>query len=514
MGTALDRFFASPYDVVRYCATHELGVDAASGPYLGSYGKLPLFMRSVASSMVLDAQPERRRCVNLVPSVVLDRDTSLVVIDLDRSVFTACGGARAQVGPVFQLDWSARDGRPDRPGPSYPSWNPLADGWLCPYGGRRDMQLRIMARHLVRHAGVGADAVACLELAFQWMLAQRVALRDPLTAVLVPEVPAYWLHVEPNLPMAYDWLAGLDANHRALLEAADQIRRLYDFGTGYNPFRLPWEILSRIARMAPEKRRAAIEAARASLAFCEDPGIRERLAASSFAAAELRGMPEPAARIREERKMAEELRRGRRYAPRYAPNEMRPITVFVGAAETAFGATAVLTSLFVEMSAFALMGERPNTIDARGRQFGPHDVLLHIDGADRLPTIETLTHVPTAGRCMHLAMTLYADTLTTLRGRYRAPDLETMAKGMDAVVLAGDTPAGDLRRFLGAGEGRLKLAPEARAIVIRARSDEVKPILAAERPWWAMTTCRNRAYRPDTETGVAPPRPCPLAARA
>ena len=429
-------------------------------------------------SILLLAPPGTGKSIGfIVPSTVeLDR-ASLFIHDQKPELFDMTSGYRASIGPVFQIKWSAQDapegewlneeqvrlinpdllardaaGKPIRDDMGryktkpifYPCWNPLSPKSMPGPGDRRDLYIERLVNVLCPDPKGGGDkfwtskARAALVGLIQFLVAKVDYATHPQIQGGWDGIPAHWHGREASFPMLIDWLTeaqskfddGSDDPMRQMFKACiDEARRMDERFEQILGQRVLNRAMAELVQLmnSPDKTRGSIlQTADEALGPFKNAAVRQRTASSDFAFYELRGMPIPEARAREQEKVNRALAEGRIYKPRYAKEEFRPVTIFISVNLEDAKTFAALTGIFVDAANAYLVANGPNAIDDQGNQCGPYDFGFLLDEAPQLPKLDTVTNGPAVGRSKRVFYVIVGQDFGQFEEKYSKAEVETL----------------------------------------------------------------------------------------
>lgn len=91
----------------------------------------------------------------VVPAILEDSDSSLIIHDPKGEIARLTSGYRATLGPVFKMNWMGKDDK-DR-GIFWPSWNPIGEGNLPPLKSGREGYIDNLISFLIPDGPSGTD---------------------------------------------------------------------------------------------------------------------------------------------------------------------------------------------------------------------------------------------------------------------------------------------------------------------------------------------------------------------
>jgi type IV secretion system protein VirD4 len=429
-------------------------------------------------SILLLAPPGTGKSIGfIVPSTVeLDR-ASLFIHDQKPELFDMTSGHRATVGPVFQIKWSAQDapdgewlneeqvrlvnpgllardadGNPIRDDMGryktkpvfYPCWNPLSPKSMPGPGDRRDLYIERLVNVLCPDPKGGGDkfwtskARAALVGLIQFLVAKVDYATHPQIKGGWDGIPAHWHGREASFPMLIDWLTeaqsqsddGSDDPMRQMFKACvEEARRMDERFEQVLGTRVLNRAIAELVQLmnSPDKTRGSIlQTADEALGPFKNAAVRQRTSSSDFAFYELRGMPVPEAKAREEEKVRKALEEGRIYKPRYAKEEFRPVTIYISVNLEDAKTFAALTGIFVDAANAYLVANGPNAIDDQGNQCGPYDFGFLLDEAPQLPKLDTVTNGPAVGRSKRVFYVIVGQDFGQFEEKYSKAEVETL----------------------------------------------------------------------------------------
>ena len=472
-----DTRWASEQDINAMSSRDLVGFDGSLF-IVGMLGKKPIRMKETLSVLLL-APPGTGKTISfIVPSTVMMDNACQLLNDQKPELFHMTSGHRATLGPVFQLMWSAQDmpdggwvapeqaellspdlidktGQGDvandemgniRVKPiHYPSWNPIGPRSIPAVGPRRDLYIERLAAILCPDPKGGGDkfwtakARAALIGFIHYIVAKSEIGKD----ANIPEIgesgiPLRWHGSEASFPMMVDWFT--ESQNKLDDEEVDHMRQLFrnaiDDASAINDAyqeKYGAALLNRsIAELtdlmnSPEKTRGSIlTTLNEALNPFKNEAVRQRTSSSSFSFNDLRGVPKPEPRKREEAKRRKFQENGEEYRPRYKKDEWDPITIYVSINAEDAKAFATITGIFVDSANAYLVANGPGAIDDRGYQLGPYDFFFLLDETPTLPKLDTVTEGPAIGRSKRVSYAIVGQDFAQIESRYSRAEVETL----------------------------------------------------------------------------------------
>ncbi|MBO4644128.1 MAG: type IV secretory system conjugative DNA transfer family protein [Alphaproteobacteria bacterium] len=125
-----------------------------------------LRMNNFMSLLIIGAPDSGKTSGVVVPSILANDDKSMVINDMKGELFELTGGHRAELGPVFNVDF-VRSDDPEN-GVFWPTWNPLSDMDLPPPSPGRQGYIGGLVYFLLGDGPTGTDPY--------WIKSGRAAL--------------------------------------------------------------------------------------------------------------------------------------------------------------------------------------------------------------------------------------------------------------------------------------------------------------------------------------------------
>lgn len=437
-----------------------------------------IYMKETLSVLLLAPPGTGKTVAFIVPSTVMMDRSCQLLNDQKPELFHMTSGHRSNIGPVFQLMWSAQDmptggwvtpeqaellspdlieykedGAPKTDdmgniavGPVYyPSWNPIGPSSIPTPGPKRDLYIERLASVLCPDPQGGGDKfwtskarAATIGLVHYIVSKSEIGQSSHFPDIDETGIPLRWRGKEASFPMMVDWFT--DAQNNLDDDGEDPMRQLFKDAIGdakrineaYQA-RHGIELMNRaIAELtdlmnAPDKTRGSVLATlNEALNPFKNEAVRQRTSSSSFSFNELRGAPRPEARAREEEKRSAAHERGDVYNPRYARDEWDPITIYISINAEDAKAFATITGIFVDSANAYLVANGPNAIDDRGNQLGPNDFFFLLDETPTLPKLETVVNGPAVGRSKRVSYAIVGQDFAQIETRYSRAEVETM----------------------------------------------------------------------------------------
>jgi type IV secretory pathway TraG/TraD family ATPase VirD4 len=362
-------------------------------------------------SVLVVAPPGSGKTAGFVVPTILDagRRTSLVVHDLKPEIADLTSAHRARLGPVWILDWAARDD--NEAGIYYPRWNPLSPRAMPPRGAQRDLYIDRLAKILVPEEGQQdpfwpRKAQALLTGCVQYLVARINDRTDPGRWAGLP--PA-WHGGEASLPMLLDWLTEgqLAARERGggdpmasffTAAVAEAKRHAY-------PYRAVQELADALSTV-DRTRDGVLTTLTGALAVFRNEAVRARTSASDFAFADLRGV--------------------RTASGTGAQGRWQPVTIYLRTRQADARALAVINALFIEALAAFLVGSDPGSAQPDNTVLGPLDVCFALDELPQLPRLDAALTGPAVGRSKGVFFLLIAQDLKQIESKYGAAETSAL----------------------------------------------------------------------------------------
>ena len=359
----------------------------------------------------------------VVPTILTGDRVSMIVNDVKPELHDITSGHRHSLGPVFRLEWAARDD--PTAGKIFPRWNPLSPRSLPDAGADRDLYIDRLTTILVPDPQGGADP--------HWSKKGRAALAG-LTHFLISKceaanfdgLPPSWGGQEPCFPMLLDWIT--EANLAAAAEIgrlketdpnaammADPIQEFLmsavdEARTGAYAHRAVLE-LTQLANTPDRERGSVLSTMDAGLSVFKNAAVRERTRVSDFGFADLRGIADPLGG---------------------AP---RPVTIYLCVSQQDARTLGVVTGLFVEALSAYLIAHPPGGTEPSGRRLGPFPALFVLDEFPQMPKLQALIDGPAVGRGQKVSYLLIGQDFGQIEEKYGKPGLETLLSTTAAKVI-------------------------------------------------------------------------------
>lgn len=473
-----DTRWAEEEDINKMSAKDLIGFDGA----LFVVGKLKgkfLRMKETLSVLLLAPPGTGKTVAFIVPSTVMMDKSCILVNDQKPELFHMTSGHRANIGPVFQLMWSAQDmpdggwmseeqaalinpdlidrddaGEPIRDeGGAYkvrpiffPSWNPIGPSSIPSPGPRRDLYIERLASVLAPDPSGGGDkfwtskARAAMIGLVHYLVAKAELGQDPDYPDITEDgIPDMWKGQEPSFPMLVDWFTeaqnavddddGEDPMRGLFKKAVTEAQSINQIYLAKNGLAIMNRAITELTALmnSPDKTRGSIlSTLDEALGPFKNEAARQRTRTSSFSFKELRGSPKHAAKTREAEKVRIARSEGRSYEPRYKRDEWDPITLYISINAEDARAFSTITGIFVDSANAYLVANGPNAIDDRGNQLGPHDFFFLLDETPTLPKLDTVMNGPAVGRSKRVSYAIVGQDFSQIETRYSKAEVETL----------------------------------------------------------------------------------------
>ncbi len=459
---------------------------------LGKFKKRFLKLSETLSVLVC-APPGTGKTVGVVIPTIFECDTvSMIVNDPKPELCYITSGYRAQIGPVFIMNWGKED-IPEK-GIYYPSWNPLSPGTIPQQGPDRDMYVDSMVNVLVQDpAGSSADPhwsktgrnalagfihyivskceratasdyfysrlsngefnardAASLE---QYYLSMNDSYAMGALTLLregkinkdnyVPigtwsDIPKEWIGYEASIPMLLDWISEaqvhISEDIRQRKEQGDQMAALAD------PMKEMLENAVMEARRYGYSHRAVLEMTQ--LANTPD---KERGSILSTGLTGIGIFKNQAVRQRTSHSdfSFKDLR------GMLDPNDgkIKPVTIYLSVNQTDARALNVITGVFVELMSNYLISTPPGKDLGNGIKAGPCPVLFVLDEFPQMPKLNAVIDGPAVGRGQKVSYLLIAQDLGQIEAGYGREHVETLMSTTAAKILLTQNNENTAKRF-------------------------------------------------------------------
>jgi type IV secretion system protein VirD4 len=435
-------------------------------------------MKETLSVLLLAPPGTGKTVAFIVPSTVLMDKSCILLNDQKPELFHMTSGHRANIGPVFQLMWSAQDmpkggwmspeqatlinpelldrdsdGNPIRDeGGSYrvkpiyfPSWNPIGPASIPSAGPRRDLYIERLASVLAPDPNGGdkfwTSKARAAMIGLVHYLVAKVELGQDTDFPDITEdgIPEYWKGQEPSFPMLVDWFTEAqnavddedgDDPMRGLFKNAvadaQKMNAAYIKSKGIPIMARAITELTALMNSPDKTRGSILSTLDEAMSPFKNEAVRQRTCTSSFSFKELRGTPKPAAKARELAKVANAKKEGRDYNPRYQADEWDPITIYISINAEDAKAFSTITGIFVDSANAYLVANGPKAIDDRGNQLGPHDFFFLLDETPTLPKLDTVMNGPAVGRSKRVSYAIVGQDFSQIETRYSKAEVETL----------------------------------------------------------------------------------------
>lgn len=472
-----DTRWADESDIAKMSAKDLIGFDGA----LFVVGKLKgkfLRMKETLSILLLAPPGTGKTVAFIVPSTVMMDKSCILLNDQKPELFHMTSGHRNEIGPVFQLMWSAQDmpdggwmseeqatlinpdlidrdeaGEPIRDeGGAYkvkpiffPSWNPIGPASIPSPGPRRDLYIERLASVLAPDPNGGdkfwTSKARAAMIGLVHYLVAKVELGQDTDYPDINEdgIPDMWKGMEPSFPMLVDWFTEAqnavddedgDDPMRGLFKKAvgeaQHINKLYMEKRGVAIMNRAITELTALMNSPDKTRGSILSTLDEALGPFKNEAARQRTRTSSFSFKELRGSPKQEPRIREAAKVKAAKAEGREYNPRYKRDEWDPITIYISINAEDARAFSTITGIFVDSANAYLVANGPNAIDDRGNQLGPHDFFFLLDETPTLPKLDTVMNGPAVGRSKRVSYAIVGQDFSQIETRYSKAEVETL----------------------------------------------------------------------------------------
>lgn len=470
----------------------------AEGIFLGMDGSDPLSLAAPGTAIAVGMAPERRAMNMMVPHILLDRENVLVVTDFERRLFNATSGARADIGPVFLIDWAAADGA----GQVTASWNPVGREWLG--RSRRDARLQIesVVSVVAAHAGLTRVEQKLLE-DFTCVLVELPAYVSGAEGRM-DFIPSHWPWMDASLPLLHDAL-GLFMSKLDILEERTFVlaKKERDRGRTAKWLSGRGERFAALRQVPSARLMAMARRMISALSFSvSDEAMRDRLSGNSFAWHHLRGHPNTSAIYREAARLEEE-RGSRKRLPCYDRRDLKPMTVYISHSADNAVAQAIATDIFLQSAALVGKQFAPSMPFAQGQAMGPHGLVLVVDAdlpGGHIPEIGDISDLPSGAA---LGLLLCGAELQPILDRYYGGiEPHTCLERSMAVLVDFELPSGQQAASLLSSQFRDGM-PEwvertSRMIFLGKASSRKSglegPVCLETRPAWIMEECAVGLY--------------------
>ena len=459
---------------------------------LGKFKKHFLKLSETLSVLVC-APPGTGKTVGVVVPTIFECDTvSMIVNDPKPELCYITSGYRAQIGPVFIMNWGKED-NPDK-NEFYPSWNPLSPGTIPPQGPDRDMYIDSMVNVFVQDpAGSSADphwsktgrnalsgfihyivskceraaasdyfyfrllngefnGVDAANLEHYYLSMNDSYAMGALTLLregkinkdnYVPvgtwaDIPSEWVGKEASIPMLLDWIneaqVHISEDIRQRKEQGDQMAALAD------PMKEMLENAVMEARRYGYSHRAVLEMTQ--LANTPD---KERGSILSTGLTGIGIFKNQAVRQRTSHSdfSFKDLR------GMIDPNDgkMKPVTIYLSVNQTDARALNVITGVFVELMSNYLISTPPGKDLGRGIKAGPCPVLFVLDEFPQMPKLNAVIDGPAVGRGQKVSYLLIAQDLGQIEADYGKEHVETLMSTTAAKIILTQNNENTANRF-------------------------------------------------------------------
>lgn len=427
-------------------------------------------------SVLLLAPPGTGKSVGfIVPSIVELDQSSIFVHDQKPELWDMTAGHRSRIGPAYLVKWTAQDqpngqlvseqqamtmdpsvlvcGEDNKPLKDkdtglyrtiplyYPSWNPLSFKTMPPIGVSRDMYLDRLSDTLCPDGATGDKFWTSKARAMQTGLAHF--LTGKIEAALDPKInwnwngiPEQWRNREPSYPMLVDFFAYGQAGYAgedpmkeflsACIQEAKDLDREYERVRGIRPMNRAIVELQSLSATNATTRGSIITTFDDAMGPFKMESVRQRTSASDFAFYELRGVPKPDAKKREQEKVEAAAKGNKIYKPQYAKNEWNPVSVYISVDLENARAFSRITSVFIDAANAYLVSNGPNAVDEQGNQLGPFPFVFLIDEAPQLGKLDTIINGPAVGRSKKISYIIVGQDFGQFEQKYSKPEVETL----------------------------------------------------------------------------------------
>ncbi|MDR1008669.1 MAG: type IV secretory system conjugative DNA transfer family protein [Rickettsiales bacterium] len=459
---------------------------------LGRFKKKFLKFSETLSALAF-APPGTGKTAAIVIPTIFECDTvSMIVNDPKPELCYITSGYRAQIGPVFIMNWAKQDD--PETGVYYPSWNPLSPGTIPPDGPARNLYIDTMVNVFVEdpkgsaadphwsktgrnalsgfinyivskieHARASdyfagrlnsgtftvADAAQLeafyLEMSDAYAAGALTLLREGnLTASnYVPvgtwvDIPGRWIGKEACIPMLLDWMAEAQVNIaedvRRRKEGGDQMAALAD------PMKEMLENAVIEARRYGYSHRAILELTQ--LAATPD---KERGSILSTALSGISIFKNQAVRQRTSR--SDFTFKDLRGMKNPKTGEFEPLTVYLSVNQADAKALNTLSGVFIELMSYYLVSTPPGTELEDKTKAGPCSVLFVLDEFPQMPKLEAVIQGPAVGRGQKVSYLLIAQDLAQITEGYGPNAIETLMSTTAAKILLTQNNENTAKRF-------------------------------------------------------------------
>lgn len=445
---------------------------------VGKLNKKLIQMKETLSVLLLAPPGTGKTVAFIVPSTVMMDKSCQLLNDQKPELFHMTSGHRATIGPVFQLMWSAQDlpeggfvteeqaqllspelieldeeGEPIRDQTDaikvkpvfYPSWNPIGPSSIPAAGPRRDLYIERLVAVLCPDPQGGdkfwsSKARSALIGLIHFLVAKsELGQSEEFPDITEEGIPPLWRGKEACFPMFVDWFTdaqndvedgeGEDPMRELFRRAVNEAQKMddaYIAKYGISIMNRSKAELTQLMNQPDKTRGSILTTLDEALNPFKNEAVRQRTSSSSFSFTELRGSPKPAARKREEEKVAKAKAAGEVYMPRYKKDEWDPITIYISINAEDAKAFATITGIFVDSANAYLVANGPNAIDDRGNQLGPHDFFFLLDETPTLPKLDTVINGPAVGRSKRVSYAIVGQDFAQIETRYSKAEVEVM----------------------------------------------------------------------------------------
>ena len=464
------------------------GICTVLGRFKGHLMKL-----SETLSVLVCAPPGTGKTAGVVVPTIFESDgVSMVINDPKPELCRDTSGYRAQLGPVFIINWGKSD-EPEK-GIFYPSWNPLSPQCLPPLGPARDMYIDSMNKILVPEATGGQDphwsnagrnAMAGL-LHFIASKCERARANDYFVAKLQEGsfdaedgailetyymdmqdvnarlaldnlqkgtlslanyapvgtwdgLPQSWFGCEPCIAMILDWWTDMS------MKIAADLKRRSDEGDQSALYADPMkDVLD--AAVAECRRFGYARRAVTELSQLSNTPDKERGSVMSTAFAGISIFKNAAVIART--KHSDFTFRDLRGIVDPRDGKMKPVTVYLSVDLVDAAALSVITGIFVELMSQFVIANPPGHVGTDGLKAGPYPILFVLDEFPQMPKLSAVKEGPAVGRGHKVSYLLIGQDLGQISGKYGKDDLETIISTTAVKIVLSQNNEQTAKRFV------------------------------------------------------------------
>ncbi len=133
----------------------KMGLYAGKHLLLGLFADRKLKMPDCRSVFCIGAPGSGKTMGVIIPSILEDTDSTLIIHDPKGEIAKLTSGYRATLGPVFKMNWMGKDN--EQAGIRWPSWNPIGDGNLPSLQNGREGYIDNLISFLIPDGPSGTD---------------------------------------------------------------------------------------------------------------------------------------------------------------------------------------------------------------------------------------------------------------------------------------------------------------------------------------------------------------------